>query len=60
MKVVDVFDFTGSFVPQFSDMVGDNKVLIVANKCDLLPTGKFTAKKSNYENTPNEHHIEIF
>jgi len=37
VKVVDIFDFSGSFLPGLHRFVGNNKVLLVANKVDLLP-----------------------
>lgn len=37
LKVVDILDFSGSFVDDFRDIVGENPVGILANKCDLLP-----------------------
>ena len=36
-KVVDVFDFDGSFLPDFREIVGNNPVILIANKSDLLP-----------------------
>lgn len=35
--VVDVFDFNGSLIPGLHRFVGDNPVLLVGNKEDLLP-----------------------
>lgn len=47
VKVVDIFDFNGSWLPGLHRFVGKNKVLLVGNKVDLLPTsvklGKLTA-----------------
>ncbi|WP_411844242.1 ribosome biogenesis GTPase YqeH [Salinicoccus sp. HZC-1] len=37
VKVIDVFDFNGSFIPSFNRIVGDKNVLAVINKIDLLP-----------------------
>lgn len=36
VKVVDIFDFEGSWLPGLTRFVG-NRVLVVANKSDLLP-----------------------
>lgn len=37
VKVVDIFDFTGSWLPGLHRFVGKNDVLLVGNKVDLLP-----------------------
>jgi ribosome biogenesis GTPase YqeH len=39
IKMVDLFDFHGSFIPHFRKYIGNNRVLIVASKFDLLPKG---------------------
>lgn len=39
IKMVDLFDFHGSFIPSFRKYIGNNRVLIVASKYDLLPKG---------------------
>lgn len=39
VKVVDIFDFNGSWLPGLHRFVGKNKVLLVGNKVDLLPKG---------------------
>jgi 30S ribosome assembly GTPase len=37
VKIVDIFDFNGSWLPGLHRFVGNNPVLLVANKVDLLP-----------------------
>ncbi|TCP32315.1 hypothetical protein EV207_101294 [Scopulibacillus darangshiensis] len=37
VKIVDIFDFNGSWVPGLHRFVGDNDILLVGNKVDLLP-----------------------
>lgn len=37
VKIVDIFDFNGSWLPGLHRFVGDNKVLLVGNKADLIP-----------------------
>ncbi|WP_204166731.1 ribosome biogenesis GTPase YqeH [Bacillus sp. CGMCC 1.16541] len=37
VKVVDIFDFNGSWLPGLHRFVGNNNVLLVGNKADLLP-----------------------
>lgn len=39
LKMVDLFDFHGSFIPSVRRYIGNNRVLIVASKYDLLPKG---------------------
>lgn len=35
--IVDMFDVHSSFIPNFNEFIGENPVLIVGNKIDLLP-----------------------
>jgi len=44
LKIVDIFDFNGSFIPDFHDIVGENPVVLLANKSDILPKG-FSAER---------------
>ncbi len=37
VKIVDIFDFTGSFVPAIKKLTGNEDVILVGNKMDLLP-----------------------
>ena len=37
INVIDIFDFNGSMIPGLHRFVGDNPVLLVGNKVDLLP-----------------------
>jgi len=39
IKVLDAFDFEGSMLPHAGAMIGDKPMLLVLNKCDLLPRG---------------------
>lgn len=36
--IVDVFDFSGSFLPNIKRLTGQNDVILAANKVDLLPS----------------------
>jgi len=36
--IVDIFDFSGSFLPNIKRVTGQNDVILAANKVDLLPT----------------------
>ena len=37
VNVVDIFDFEGSFINALKRIVGNKKIILVANKLDLLP-----------------------
>jgi len=37
VKIVDIFDFNGSWLPGLHRYVGNNDVLLIGNKVDLLP-----------------------
>ncbi len=37
VKIVDIFDFSGSFVPAIKTLTGNQDVILVGNKMDLLP-----------------------
>lgn len=37
VKIVDIFDFSGSFVPAIKNITAKKDVLLVGNKVDLLP-----------------------
>ncbi|SUM33331.1 GTP-binding protein YqeH, possibly involved in replication initiation [Staphylococcus gallinarum] len=37
VNVVDVFDFEGSFINALKRIVGNKKIILAANKLDLLP-----------------------
>lgn len=55
VNVVDIFDFNGSLIPGLHRFIGDNPVLLVGNKVDILPKslkrGKLTQwmKERAYE-----------
>lgn len=37
LLIIDVMDIYGGFIPQLDECIGDNQVLILVNKVDLLP-----------------------
>ena len=37
VKIVDIFDFNGSWLPGLHRFVGNNNIILVGNKVDLLP-----------------------
>jgi hypothetical protein len=46
IALVDLFDFSGSVLPELDSIAGDNPVILAANKADLLPSkmGKVRAE----------------
>ncbi len=48
VKIVDIFDFNGSWLPGLHRFVGKNPVLLVANKADLLPKSVKANKVINW------------
>ncbi|MFC0043140.1 ribosome biogenesis GTPase YqeH [Metabacillus iocasae] len=48
VKVVDIFDFNGSWLPGLHRFVGHNNVLLVGNKADLLPKSVKHSKVINW------------
>ncbi|KEO85168.1 ribosome biogenesis GTPase YqeH [Tumebacillus flagellatus] len=53
VKVVDLFDFAGSWVKDIKKYVGKNPILLVANKADLLP------RSTNWERVENWLKYEV-
>ena len=48
VKVVDIFDFDGSWLPGLHRFVGKNPILLVGNKVDLLPKSVKRPKLINW------------
>ncbi|MBB3108936.1 hypothetical protein FHS18_000988 [Paenibacillus phyllosphaerae] len=48
VHIVDLFDFEGSIIPGLQRFVGNNPVLLVVNKIDLLPKGVSTNRLRNW------------
>jgi len=48
VKIVDIFDFNGSWLPGLHRFVGKNPVLLIGNKEDLLPKSVKRAKMVNW------------
>jgi 30S ribosome assembly GTPase len=48
VKVVDIFDFNGSWLPGLHRFVGNNPVLLIGNKVDLLPKSVKPSKVINW------------
>ena len=48
VNVVDIFDFNGSLIPSLHRLTGNNDVLMVANKRDVLPKSLKVAKLTTW------------
>jgi len=48
VKIVDIFDFNGSWLPGLHRFVGNNRILLVGNKVDLLPKSVKHTKLINW------------
>jgi len=48
IALVDLFDFSGSVLPELDAIAGDNPVLIAANKVDLLPDAMGLTRAENW------------
>jgi hypothetical protein len=48
IALVDLFDFSGSVLPELDAIAGDNPVIIAANKADLLPTQMGQVRAENW------------
>lgn len=48
VNVVDIFDFNGSLIPGLHRFVGDNPVLLVGNKVDILPKSLKKSKMTQW------------
>ncbi|NEY80281.1 ribosome biogenesis GTPase YqeH [Bacillus sp. 3H-10] len=48
VKIVDIFDFNGSWLPGLHRFVGKNKILLIGNKVDLLPKSVKKSKLINW------------
>ncbi|MCI1985791.1 MAG: ribosome biogenesis GTPase YqeH [Lactobacillus sp.] len=48
VNVVDIFDFNGSVIPGLHRFVGDNPVILVGNKADVLPKSVNPRKLTNW------------
>lgn len=48
IALVDLFDFSGSVLPELDAIAGDNPVIIAANKVDLLPPSMGNTRAENW------------
>ncbi|MTT32483.1 ribosome biogenesis GTPase YqeH [Terrilactibacillus sp. BCM23-1] len=48
VNIIDIFDFSGSWVPGLQRLVGKNPILLVGNKVDLLPKSTNKNKLKNW------------
>lgn len=48
LALVDLFDFSGSVLPELDRIAGDNPVILAANKADLLPSEMGQIRAENW------------
>lgn len=48
LALVDLFDFSGSVLPELDQVAGDNPVILAANKADLLPSEMGQTRAENW------------
>ena len=48
IALVDIFDFSGSVLPELDAIAGDNPVILAANKADLLPSQMGRTRVENW------------
>lgn len=48
IALVDIFDFSGSVLPELDGIAGDNPVILAANKADLLPSKMGTMRVESW------------
>lgn len=48
VALVDLFDFSGSVLPELDNIAGENPVILVANKVDLLPSQMGLVRAENW------------
>ncbi|WP_078545504.1 ribosome biogenesis GTPase YqeH [Litchfieldia alkalitelluris] len=64
VKIVDIFDFNGSWLPGLHRFVGNKKILLVGNKVDLLPKSVKPKKLINWMKQSSKelglHPVDIF
>mmetsp|Transcript_10158 Transcript_10158/g.11257 ORF Transcript_10158/g.11257 Transcript_10158/m.11257 type:complete len:748 (-) Transcript_10158:47-2290(-) len=56
VALVDLFDFSGSILPELDAVAGDNPVIIAANKADLLPTKMGQTRVESWVRRELEYH----
>jgi len=55
LALVDLFDFSGSVLPELDQIAGDNPVILAANKADLLPSEMGQNRAENWVRRELEH-----
>jgi hypothetical protein len=48
LALVDLFDFSGSVLPELDEIAGENPVILAANKADLLPSAMGQTRAENW------------
>lgn len=56
IALVDLFDFSGSVLPELDNIAGENPVIVAANKVDLLPSKMGPVRAENWVRRELEYH----
>ncbi|MGV2622173.1 UNVERIFIED_CONTAM: ribosome biogenesis GTPase YqeH [Halobacillus marinus] len=60
VQLVDIFDFNGSFIPGLKRLTGNNPVLLVGNKMDVLPKSVNHGKVKHWlKRSARENGLEV-
>ncbi|GAB2554688.1 ribosome biogenesis GTPase YqeH [Gracilibacillus alcaliphilus] len=60
VKIVDIFDFNGSFISGLQRLTGHNPIILVGNKVDLLPKSTNKNKLINWmKKTASEYGLKV-
>src|SRR5699024_7711318 len=60
VKIVDIFDFNGSFISGLQRLTGNNPIIIIGNKVDLLPKSTNKGKLIQWmKKTASENGLKV-
>ena len=54
VKIIDIFDFNGSWLTGLHRFVGNNPILLIGNKVDLLPKSIKPNKTDSLDESPGK------
>ena len=58
--MIDVMDIYGGFIPRLSEAIGDNKLIVLVNKVDVIPKSiKLKAIETRVKNVALENNLKL-